>query len=101
MSLGSSPTRADSVLGYEGAFGIIRAGDVFYPDHFPKSMSESRGIIASGKEILDLPGWAALANANPLSTKLERPESSSGDTSSERGSQKASGEDTVTIPVQA
>lgn len=30
--------------GYEGPLGLIRAGDLFYPPHFPTSMAESRGV---------------------------------------------------------
>lgn len=29
--------------GYEGPLGFIRAGDLFYPDHFPTSMATSAG----------------------------------------------------------
>ncbi|WWC87780.1 uncharacterized protein L201_002672 [Kwoniella dendrophila CBS 6074] len=38
---------AENLRGYEGAFGIIRAGDPLYPDHFPKRMEDSLGVNAN------------------------------------------------------
>ncbi|WWC68735.1 uncharacterized protein I206_102669 [Kwoniella pini CBS 10737] len=35
---------AENLRGYEGAFGMIRAGDPLYPDHFPKRMEDSLGV---------------------------------------------------------
>ncbi|KAL7419728.1 hypothetical protein Q5752_005644 [Cryptotrichosporon argae] len=35
---------AEALRGYEGAFGMLRAGDSFYPSHFPKRMDESAGV---------------------------------------------------------
>nr|ODN87764.1 hypothetical protein L204_06431 [Cryptococcus depauperatus CBS 7855] len=34
----------DHMRGYEGAFGMIRAGEAFYPDHFPKHMEDTLGV---------------------------------------------------------
>ncbi|KAK8861448.1 hypothetical protein IAR55_002267 [Kwoniella newhampshirensis] len=34
----------ESLRGYEGAFGLIRAGDELYPDYFPKRMEDSLGV---------------------------------------------------------
>ncbi|WWD16640.1 hypothetical protein CI109_101070 [Kwoniella shandongensis] len=34
----------ENLRGYEGAFGLIRAGDTLYPDHFPKKMEDSLGV---------------------------------------------------------
>lgn len=31
--------------GYEGPFAFLRAGDVFYPDHMPKTWEESKGVV--------------------------------------------------------
>ncbi|GMK59067.1 hypothetical protein CspeluHIS016_0700820 [Cutaneotrichosporon spelunceum] len=33
----------ESQFGYEGPLGLVRAGDMYYPSHFPKSMAESTG----------------------------------------------------------
>ncbi|WWC97065.1 hypothetical protein V866_003942 [Kwoniella sp. B9012] len=38
---------AENLRGYEGAFGMIRAGDPLYPDHFPKRMEDSLGVNAN------------------------------------------------------
>ncbi|WVW80035.1 hypothetical protein I302_102008 [Kwoniella bestiolae CBS 10118] len=38
---------AENLRGYEGAFGLIRAGDPLYPDHFPKRMEDSLGVNAN------------------------------------------------------
>ncbi|WWC60195.1 uncharacterized protein I303_102760 [Kwoniella dejecticola CBS 10117] len=38
---------AENLRGYEGAFGMIRAGDALYPDHFPKRMEDSLGVNAN------------------------------------------------------
>lgn len=34
----------ETLRGYEGAFGLIRAGDIYYPEHFPKRMDDSAGV---------------------------------------------------------
>ncbi len=39
---------AENLRGYEGAFGMVRAGDIFYPSHFPKRMEDSLGVDHSG-----------------------------------------------------
>ncbi|BEI82092.1 hypothetical protein CcaverHIS002_0212520 [Cutaneotrichosporon cavernicola] len=33
----------ESQFGYEGPLGMVRAGDMYYPSHFPKSMAASTG----------------------------------------------------------
>jgi hypothetical protein len=38
----------DNLRGYEGAFGMVRAGDPFYPEHFPVRMEDSLGMDSSG-----------------------------------------------------
>lgn len=37
-------------LGYEGAFGMIRSGDIFWPPHFPGRMEESMGMGMQGQQ---------------------------------------------------
>lgn len=39
---------ADAFIGYEGPFGMVRAGDIFYPSHFPTRMEDSLGVAALG-----------------------------------------------------
>ncbi|KIR71562.1 hypothetical protein I310_04869 [Cryptococcus deuterogattii CA1014] len=34
----------ENLRGYEGAFGMIRAGEISYPEHFPKRMDDSAGM---------------------------------------------------------
>ncbi|GMK54940.1 hypothetical protein CspeluHIS016_0115260 [Cutaneotrichosporon spelunceum] len=34
----------DTQAGYEGSFGLVRAGDLFYPPHFPTTMNVSAGV---------------------------------------------------------
>ncbi|OXG09832.1 hypothetical protein C367_07011 [Cryptococcus neoformans Ze90-1] len=34
----------ETLRGYEGAFGLIRAGGIYYPEHFPKRMDDSAGV---------------------------------------------------------
>lgn len=34
----------ENLRGYEGAFGMIRAGDVFYPPQYPTQMPDSLGV---------------------------------------------------------
>ncbi|WVR03928.1 hypothetical protein IAU60_000927 [Kwoniella sp. DSM 27419] len=51
---------AESLRGYEGAFGMIRAGDPVYPDHFPTRMEDSLGVNQTGHPGPTPPGTAAL-----------------------------------------
>ena len=34
----------EHLRGYEGAFAMVRAGDIFYPPHFPSRMEDSLGV---------------------------------------------------------
>ena len=38
----------EHLRGYEGAVGMIRAGDVYYPTNYPRSVEESRGVAING-----------------------------------------------------
>jgi hypothetical protein len=39
---------SEHLRGYEGAFGMVRAGDIFYPAHFPTRLEDSLGVDVSG-----------------------------------------------------
>ncbi|ORY29530.1 hypothetical protein BCR39DRAFT_170415 [Naematelia encephala] len=59
----------ENLRGYEGAFGMVRAGDIFYPSHFPKRMEDSLGVDHSG-----VPGHApGPVPAFPSQQLLSRP----------------------------
>lgn len=45
---GESETMPLLIVGYEGSFGMIRAGDVFYPPSYPTKMDHSLGMDSAG-----------------------------------------------------
>ncbi|OCF32386.1 hypothetical protein I316_06056 [Kwoniella heveanensis BCC8398] len=47
---------AENLRGYEGAFGMIRAGDPLYPPHFPTRLEDSLGVNQSGPPGPPAPG---------------------------------------------
>ncbi|WVF67099.1 hypothetical protein IAT40_001844 [Kwoniella sp. CBS 6097] len=55
---------AENLRGYEGAFGMIRAGDPLYPSHFPTRMEDSLGVNQSGPPG---PGIPTPSNGNSAS----------------------------------
>ncbi|WVQ94536.1 hypothetical protein IAU59_001615 [Kwoniella sp. CBS 9459] len=65
---------AENLRGYEGAFGMIRAGDPLYPSHFPARMEDSLGVNQSGPPGPGS-GTAPSPNGNPAAMSGSAPTS--------------------------